>query len=120
LLLKYICDSTDYHLLNYEYSPNRIWQNGKSHRINSSKKRHTITCRISTSNIQDLKPAILQIADVAIEFTQPDAAPANIKTCILAGLPVISGTTGWNNRKSEIETFCMNYGGSFCTRPTSA
>ena len=86
---------------------------GKAIESIAVKRGHTITCRISSSNIQDLKPAILQSADVAIEFTQPDAAPANIKTCILAGLPVISGTTGWNNQKNEIETFCINYNGSF-------
>jgi 4-hydroxy-tetrahydrodipicolinate reductase len=34
-------------------------------------------------------------ADVAIEFSTPDAAVANISACIEAGCPVVSGTTGW-------------------------
>jgi 4-hydroxy-tetrahydrodipicolinate reductase len=34
-------------------------------------------------------------ADVAIEFTTPDAAVANITACLEAGCPVVSGTTGW-------------------------
>lgn len=86
---------------------------GKAIEEIAAKRGHSITCRISSSNIQDLKPAVLQTADVAIEFTQPDAAPTNIKTCILAGLPVISGTTGWNNQKPEIEAFCQAYQGAF-------
>jgi 4-hydroxy-tetrahydrodipicolinate reductase len=36
-------------------------------------------------------------ADVAIEFTTPDAAVANITACLEAGCPVVSGTTGWSH-----------------------
>jgi 4-hydroxy-tetrahydrodipicolinate reductase len=35
-------------------------------------------------------------ADVAIEFTEPGAAAANVRACIAADLPVVSGTTGWD------------------------
>jgi 4-hydroxy-tetrahydrodipicolinate reductase len=35
-------------------------------------------------------------ADVAIEFTQPDAAPRNVRACLAAGIPVVCGTTGWD------------------------
>ena len=34
-------------------------------------------------------------ADVAIEFTRPDAAEANVRAAIAQGVPVVSGTTGW-------------------------
>jgi len=34
-------------------------------------------------------------ADVAIEFSTPDAAMANVIACVEAGCPVVSGTTGW-------------------------
>jgi 4-hydroxy-tetrahydrodipicolinate reductase len=33
--------------------------------------------------------------DVAVEFTEPAAAPANIVACARAGIPVVVGTTGW-------------------------
>src|SRR5512143_252813 len=33
--------------------------------------------------------------DVAIEFTVPQAAHANVMACIAAGIPVVVGTTGW-------------------------
>jgi 4-hydroxy-tetrahydrodipicolinate reductase len=34
-------------------------------------------------------------ADVAIEFTRPDAAVANLERLIEAGVPTVTGTTGW-------------------------
>jgi 4-hydroxy-tetrahydrodipicolinate reductase len=34
-------------------------------------------------------------ADVAVEFTQPDAAVGNITSTLRAGVPVVVGTTGW-------------------------
>ena len=37
----------------------------------------------------------LRDAQVAIEFTMPDAAAANVRACIAAGCPVVVGTTGW-------------------------
>jgi 4-hydroxy-tetrahydrodipicolinate reductase len=34
-------------------------------------------------------------ADVAVEFTEPKAAVANINAVLRAGVPVVVGTTGW-------------------------
>ncbi len=34
-------------------------------------------------------------ADVAIEFTSPDAVAANLERLIEAGIPTVTGTTGW-------------------------
>ncbi|HEV2641113.1 MAG TPA: dihydrodipicolinate reductase C-terminal domain-containing protein [Candidatus Elarobacter sp.] len=34
-------------------------------------------------------------ADVAIEFTEPAAAAANVLACVDAGCPCVVGTTGW-------------------------
>lgn len=39
--------------------------------------------------------ASLAGADVAIEFTQPDAAVSNIHATLAAGCPIVVGTTGW-------------------------
>jgi 4-hydroxy-tetrahydrodipicolinate reductase len=45
--------------------------------------------------IAGLTKQILHGADVAVEFTTPEAAPANIRGLIAAGCPVVAGTTGW-------------------------
>jgi len=37
----------------------------------------------------------LKVADVAIEFTRPELAPAHVALCREAGIPVVVGTTGW-------------------------
>jgi 4-hydroxy-tetrahydrodipicolinate reductase len=41
-------------------------------------------------------------ADVAVEFTVPEAAPANIRGLVAAGCPVVVGTTGWYTKYDDI------------------
>ena len=41
-------------------------------------------------------------ADVAVEFTQPDAAVANVIASLRAGVPVVVGTTGWYDSLAEV------------------
>lgn len=51
--------------------------------------------------------------DVAIEFTQPEAAPENIRRCMDHGIPVLSGTTGWLSQKDQIDAYCRQKNGTF-------
>ncbi len=51
--------------------------------------------------------------DVAIEFTQAEAAPSNIRQCIDHGVPVLSGTTGWMNQFNELTEYCQVRNGTF-------
>ena len=44
----------------------------------------------------------LQGIDVAIEFTNAEAAPKNLRGLIEAGVPVVTGTTGWFRQAEEI------------------
>jgi 4-hydroxy-tetrahydrodipicolinate reductase len=41
-------------------------------------------------------------ADAAVEFTQPDAAVANITATLRAGVPVVVGTTGWYDALADV------------------
>ena len=41
-------------------------------------------------------------ADVAVEFTEPAAAPANVRACLAAGCPVVTGTTGWYDQLPQL------------------
>jgi len=52
-------------------------------------------------------------ADIAIDFSTPTTAFNNIYHAIESGIPVISGTTGWLDKLSEIETLCANKSGAF-------
>lgn len=40
--------------------------------------------------------------DVAVEFTQPDAAVANATACLRGSVPVVVGTTGWYESLPEV------------------
>jgi 4-hydroxy-tetrahydrodipicolinate reductase len=40
--------------------------------------------------------------DVAVEFTQPEAAVGNITACLRAGVPIVVGTTGWYDSLPEV------------------
>lgn len=48
--------------------------------------------------------------DVAIEFTTPATAVANIRRCWAAGLPVVCGTTGWDAERAAVEAECRQGG----------
>ncbi|MEO5979140.1 MAG: 4-hydroxy-tetrahydrodipicolinate reductase [Chryseolinea sp.] len=71
---------------------------------------HQISARIDVDNEQDFDNAE---GDVAIEFSHPDAAFENVKRCLIKGIPVVCGTTGWLSRKPEIEELCQQMGGAF-------
>lgn len=51
--------------------------------------------------------------DVVIEFSMPEFAFQNIKTCIELGIPVVSGTTGWLEKKKEIDELALEKDGAF-------
>lgn len=53
----------------------------------------------------DSDPPLDQM-DVAIDFSLPESAFANISLCLKAGVPVVSGTTGWLDRYEEAVTLC--------------
>ncbi|MBP5368935.1 MAG: 4-hydroxy-tetrahydrodipicolinate reductase [Bacteroidales bacterium] len=64
-------------------------------------------------NPQDFTAENLRKADVAIEFTRPDAAFDNYIKCFNAGIPVVSGTTGWLEKLPEVQRICKEEGKTF-------
>lgn len=71
---------------------------------------HRISARIDIDNADEFANAA---GDVAIEFSHPTAAFGNVKNCIERRLPVVCGTTGWLERKAEIETLCKKNNSTF-------
>ncbi|MDR1861062.1 MAG: 4-hydroxy-tetrahydrodipicolinate reductase [Bacteroidales bacterium] len=59
------------------------------------RRGHAVVLTIDIDNRDALTAANLKKADVAIEFTRPESAPDNYRACFDAGIPVVSGTTGW-------------------------
>jgi len=66
---------------------------------------------------QAITPARLAGAQVAIEFTQPAAAAANVLACIRAGVPCVSGTTGWYDALPDVVREVETLGGALLWAP---
>ncbi|MFC2098422.1 4-hydroxy-tetrahydrodipicolinate reductase [Bacteroidota bacterium] len=76
-------------------------------------KGHSIGSCIDIDNQDLLLAENLRQHDVAIELTTPETAFANISKCLDAGLPVVSGTTGWTDRLDELTERCKKENGTF-------
>jgi 4-hydroxy-tetrahydrodipicolinate reductase len=50
--------------------------------------------------------------DAAIDFSVAEAVGKNVEACVLAGVPLVEGTTGWNAERAEIEKFVRQSGGA--------
>jgi 4-hydroxy-tetrahydrodipicolinate reductase len=57
--------------------------------------------------------------DVAIDFSVGEAVPRNVEACVLAGVPIVEGTTGWKEREAEVKQLVIErnatlvYGANF-------
>tara|TARA_B110000259_G_scaffold38716_1_gene44189 strand:+ start:1256 stop:1978 length:723 start_codon:yes stop_codon:yes gene_type:complete len=79
---------------------------------NVAKERgHTIDAIIDA----DFTAEEIAHCDVAIEFSRPDAAVANISKCIEAKVPVVVGTTGWYADYESLATKAMKENGGLFT-----
>ncbi|HKG07319.1 MAG TPA: 4-hydroxy-tetrahydrodipicolinate reductase [Pedobacter sp.] len=68
---------------------------------------HEVVLKITIDNPDDLTESNLRKADVAIDFSAPDAAIGNIYACFEANLPIVVGTTGWYGQLQEVKNECV-------------
>lgn len=73
------------------------------------KRQHHITLKVD----KDTQSYVLDNIDVAIDFSTPDAAVANITKCFNHNIPVISGTTGWLKDYDKVVALCKEKNGTF-------
>ncbi len=76
------------------------------------RRGHTIACRIDLDNADAFASEAFLTADVAIEFSQPASAAANIERCLEAGVPVVVGTTGWLAELPRLKALCLEKRGA--------
>ena len=74
---------------------------------------HDIVLKVSIENLEDNTIANIRKADAAIEFTGPDSAYDNIIRCLDAGVPVVSGSTGWLDKLEQVRQYCRRKQGGF-------
>ncbi|WP_312763273.1 4-hydroxy-tetrahydrodipicolinate reductase [Epilithonimonas sp.] len=75
----------------------------------SQNRRHEVVARLKETPTKES----LNDADVVIEFSNPEAAFENIKVCLENKIPVICGTTGWLDKKAEIERIAVEQNSAF-------
>ena len=69
---------------------------------------HEIVLKIKGTEEYDISQA-----DIAIDFSVPNAALSNIVSCFRNNVPVISGTTGWLDDFDKAIDVCKENNGSF-------
>lgn len=79
----------------------------------ATQRGHEIVLKIDVTNQQDFTKENMSKANVAIEFTNPESAFQNVMKCLEFGVPVVSGSTGWNNKLDEAKNYCLQNNGSF-------
>lgn len=71
-------------------------------------KGHKVVLKVSRDPSYNLSNV-----DVAIDFSIPEMAVTHLTNCLEAGIPVVSGTTGWLKDYEKIKTLCEDKKGAF-------
>lgn len=83
------------------------------------KRGHEVVLIVDEQNRSSIQADDLEDADIAIDFSTPNAALENISLCFEADLPLVVGTTGWYEHLEEVKETCLEanqsllYGSNF-------
>lgn len=80
---------------------------GKEIEALALRKGHQIVAIIDNEGDWSTLATEVKKAEVAFEFSMPNTAVKNILNCFEIGLPVVSGTTGWDQDFEEIKATCI-------------
>ncbi|WP_298326576.1 4-hydroxy-tetrahydrodipicolinate reductase [uncultured Dokdonia sp.] len=81
---------------------------GKTIESIATDRGHEIVARVNSP-----ESFTLADADVAIDFSIPDSAVDHLTKCFEAGVPVVSGTTGWLDNYQDMIALCTKNKGGF-------
>ena len=71
--------------------------------------KHEIVAKMDNENDWKLLENQVKQADVAIEFSTPQTAVKNILRCFEFNIPIVVGTTGWDEQKDEILSYAKQH-----------
>src|SRR5580704_13090550 len=74
---------------------------------------HEVVLKIDLDNSIEMTRENLSKADLAIEFTGPSSAAANLLKCAEAGIRVVCGSTGWLEKYSDVKQAFEKKGSAF-------
>lgn len=75
-------------------------------------KGHEVVLKVNIDNLEENTIENIRKADVAIEFTGPASAYANLQNCFRAGVPVVCGSTGWLENLEKAKQECTQNNGA--------
>lgn len=73
---------------------------------------HEIVAIVNQADEWAAKEERIRLADAVIEFSMPGSAVDNIRRCFDLHLPVVVGTTGWNDQRDLVRQWCEAEGQS--------
>lgn len=77
---------------------------------------HTVVAKVDTAEERDnIADEVVKQVDVAIDFTEPEAAIGNIFFCLKRQIPLVVGTTGWYSRFQEVREEVQSRQGALFT-----
>lgn len=78
---------------------------------------HQVVARLGRAEADRLEGLRDAGAEVAIEFTRPDVVVAILERLVVAGLPVVTGTTGWGAALAQVTALVRARGGALLHAP---
>ncbi len=82
----------------------------------AGEKGHEIIAVIDESDANltaRLLASKLSGADAVIDFSSADAVGRNVEACLMAGVPLVEGTTGWNAEIDDVRALVNEKNGTF-------
>ena len=76
-------------------------------------KGHEIAAIVNESDPAEAAVEKVRGCDVAIDFTLATAVRGNVEACLAAGIPLVEGTTGWHDQRSDIQKLVIDARGAF-------
>jgi len=77
---------------------------------------HEVTVSIDESHSETAAAelaSLLSGVDVAIDFSAAAAVLRNVEACMIAGVPLVEGTTGWNEQLEQVKAVVAEHNGAF-------
>lgn len=72
----------------------------------AKERGHEVILIIDADNQDELQSDRFKEADVAIEFSTPQAVLSNIHAAFTANVPIVVGTTGWYDQLTNLQKQC--------------
>jgi 4-hydroxy-tetrahydrodipicolinate reductase len=89
---------------------------GKLIKTLAENKNHEIAVVIDEGDANlsaELLAGRLKGVDAAIDFSTAEAVRKNVEACLITGIPLVEGSTGWNGEKANIKELVEEKNGAF-------